>query len=86
MIDDIPKLSTEMESTCSQDARKENTTQSTAISTPKGFRKTLPSLDRPVHVVAERELNQKMRMEEEEEEEEEEEKRGWLLLASDKWT
>jgi hypothetical protein len=32
--------------------------QSTAISTPKkkGFRKTLPSLERPVHVVAEQEL------------------------------
>jgi hypothetical protein len=32
--------------------------QSTAISTPRkeGFRKTLPSLERPVHVVAEREL------------------------------
>ena len=39
----------------------------------KGFRKTLPSLERPVHVVAERELNYpKLRMEEEEEEEEEE--------------
>ena len=31
------------------------------------------SLERPVHVVAERELNPKLRMEEEEEEEEEEE-------------
>ena len=38
-----------------------------AISTPrkKGFRKTLPSLERPVHVVAERELNPKLRMKEE---------------------
>ena len=32
----------------------------------KGFRKTLPSLETPVHVVAERELNPKLRMEEEE--------------------
>ena len=57
-----------MEPTSSQDARKYNTTQSTAISTPrkKGFRKTLPSLERPIHVVAERELNPKLRMEEEE--------------------
>ena len=31
----------------------------------KGFMKTLPSLERPVHVVAERELNPKLRMEEE---------------------
>ena len=39
----------------------------------KEFRKTLPSLKRPVHEVAERELNYpKLRMEEEEEEEEEE--------------
>jgi hypothetical protein len=39
------------------------------MSTPKktGFRKTLPSLERLVHVVAERELNPKLRMEEEEE-------------------
>ena len=46
--------------------------QSIAISTPrkKGFRKTLPSLERPVHVVAERELiYPKLRMEEEEEKE-----------------
>ena len=43
--------------------------QSTVISTPreKGFRKTLPSLERSVHVVAERELNPKLRVEEEEE-------------------
>ena len=33
-----------------------------------GFRKTLPSLERSFHVAAERELNQKLRMEEEEEE------------------
>ena len=46
--------------------------KSTAMSTPrkKGFWKTLPSLERPVHVVAERELNPKLRIEEEEEEEE----------------
>ena len=52
--------------------RKYNTTQSTAISTPRktGFRKTLSLLERQVHVVAERELNPKLRMEEEEEEEE----------------
>ena len=31
----------------------------------RGFRKTLPSLERPVHVVAERELNPKLRMDEE---------------------
>ena len=44
--------------------------QSTAIPNPrkKRFRKTLPSSERPVHVVAERELNPKLRMEEEEEE------------------
>jgi hypothetical protein len=34
-----------------------------------GLRKTLPSLERPVHVVAERELYPKLRMEEEKEEE-----------------
>ena len=53
-----PKLSTEMEPTCSQDAKKQITTQSIAIATPgkKGFRKTLPSLEIAVHVVAEREL------------------------------
>ena len=64
-----PKLSTEMEPTCYQNARKQNNTQSTVISTPrkKGFRKTLPSLERPVHVVAERELTPKLRMEEKEE-------------------
>ena len=52
-----PKLSTEME-TCSSDARKQITTQSTAISTPrkKGVSKTLKSLERAVHVVAEQEL------------------------------
>ena len=57
-----------MEPTCSQDARKQNTTQRTAISAPrkKGFRKTLPSLERPVHVVAEQDCNPKLRMEEEE--------------------
>ena len=40
----------------------------TAISTPrkKGFKKNLPSLERPVHVVAERELNPKLQMEKEE--------------------
>ena len=32
----------------------------------KGFRKTLPLLETPVHVVAERELNPELRMEEEE--------------------
>ena len=58
------KLSTEMEPTCSYDARKQNTTQSTAVSTPrkKGFRKILPSLERQFHVVAEQELNPKQRM------------------------
>ena len=62
------KLSTEMEPTWSI---KQITTQSTAISTlrKKGFRKTLPPLERPVHVVVERKLNPKLRMEEEEEEE-----------------
>ena len=47
--------------------QKISTTQSTAISTPrkKGFRKTLPSLERPVHVVAEWELNPKLQTEEE---------------------
>ena len=35
----------------------------------RGFRKTLPSLKRPVHVVAERELNPKLRMEEKDEKE-----------------
>ena len=45
--------------------------KSNEISTPRkrGFRKTSPSLERPVHVVAERELKWKLRMEEEEEEE-----------------
>ena len=65
-----PKLPTEMEPTYSSHARKLITTQSIAISTPrkKEFRKTLSSLERPVHVVAERELNYpKLRMEEEEE-------------------
>ena len=37
----------------------------------RGFRKTLPSLERPVHAIAELELNPKLLMEEEEEEEEE---------------
>ena len=41
----------------------------------KGFRKTLPSLERPLHVLAERELNEKLRIEEEKEEKEEEEER-----------
>ena len=42
--------------------------QSTSVPTPrkKRFRKTVPSLERPVHVFAERELNAKLRMEEEE--------------------
>ena len=34
----------------------------------KRYRKTLPSLERPVYVVAERELNPELRMEEEKEE------------------
>jgi hypothetical protein len=44
--------------------------KNTAISTSrkKGFRKTLPSFERPVHVVAEQELNPKLQMEQEEEE------------------
>ena len=37
----------------------------------KGVRKTLPSLGRPFHIVTERELIPKLRMEQEEEEEEE---------------
>ena len=67
------KLSTEMKPTCQKieyhakpcniDPRK------------KGFRKTLPSLERPIHVLAQRELNEKLRIEEEEEEE-----RGHRLL------
>ena len=45
-----------MEPTCSQDARKQISTQSISISIPrkKGCTKTLPSLERQVHVVAER--------------------------------
>ena len=44
----------------------------TAVSTTrkKRFTKTFPSFEKSVHVVAERELNPKLRMEEEEEEEE----------------
>ena len=47
-----------MEPTCSQDAIKWITTQIIAISTAKKkrFRKTLPSFERPVNGVAEREL------------------------------
>ena len=60
-----PKLSTEME----PENRISHKSLQYRPPRKKGFRKTLPSLERPVHVVAERELYPKLRMEEEKEEE-----------------
>ena len=66
MIDDIQNYQLVWNQHVLRMPEKYITTQSTAISIPKEkeFRTTLPSLERPVHVVAERELITQMEEEE----------------------